>query len=155
MNPKQLRELVIRPTLHMLGAWSAPAEDLLLGTAAQESHCGRYIRQLGCSGNVGAFGIWQMELATARDIYDNYLRYKPDLQHKVDSLRGASQSITDALTTNMAYACAMTRVHYLRAPGAIPATTVGQAEYWKQHYNTPRGKGTVAEYMDNWSRYAK
>ena len=154
MNPKQLRELVIRPTLHMLGAWSAPAEDLLLGTAAQESHCGRYIRQLGCSGNVGAFGIWQMELATARDIYDNYLRYKPELQHKVDGLRGASQSITDALMTNLAYACAMARVHYLRSPGSIPATTAGQAAYWKQHYNTPSGKGTVAEYMDNWSRYA-
>ena len=76
MNPKQLRELVIRPTLHALGMWSQAAEDLMLGTACQESHCGKYIRQVGCSGNIGAFGIWQMEIATARDIYDNYLQNK-------------------------------------------------------------------------------
>ncbi len=155
MNPKQLRELIIRPTLHTLNAWSPAAEDLLMGTAAQESHCGRYIRQVGCSGMVGAFGVWQMELATARDIYDNYLRYKPELKVAVEKLRGAGQSITDALTSNLAYACALARIHYLRVPGAIPTDLAGQAAYWKQYYNTKHGKGTVAEYLDNWTRYAK
>lgn len=155
MNPKQLRELVIRPTLHTLGMWSQPAEDLLLGTACQESHCGKYIRQLGCSGAVGAFGIWQMELATARDIYDNFLNHKPELKHVVESLRGGAQSITDALVCNLAYACAMARIKYYRDPKAIPATLIGQAEMWKRVYNTALGKGTVAEYMDNWARYAK
>ncbi len=155
MNPKQLRELIIRPALHTISAWSPEAEDLILGTAAQESHCGRYIRQMGCSGSIGAFGVWQMELATARDIYDNYLRYKPELKRSIERLRGLGQSITEALTGNLAYAAAMARIHYLRAPGKIPADLAGQATYWKQYYNTPQGKGTVAEYMDNWVRYAK
>ncbi len=153
MNAKHLRQYVIRPILTKLNAWSQPAEDLVLGTACQESHCGKYLRQLGCSGTAGAFGVWQMEIATARDIYDNYLRYKPELKAVVDGLRG-NQSISDALMTNLGYACAMCRIHYLRQPGKIPATVDGQGQYWKQYYNTKLGKGTVAEYIDNWERYA-
>lgn len=154
MNSKQLRELVIRPTLEYLGLWSPQAEDLVLGTACQESHCGKYIRQLGCTGKIGAFGVWQMELATARDIYDNFLRYKPDLMNKVESLRGRTQPIEESLTTNLAYAAAMCRIHYLRKPDAIPLTLDGQAAYWKKHYNTKLGKGTTAEYIQNWNKYA-
>ena len=153
MNAKHLRTHVIQPTLTKLGAWSKAAEDLVLGTACQESHCGKYLRQVGCSGTVGAFGVWQMEIATARDIYDNYLRYKPELKAVVDGLRGNKQSIAEALTTNLAYACAMCRVPYLRQPGKIPATVDGQAQYWKKYYNTELGKGTVAEYIDNWERF--
>ena len=155
MNAKQLRELVIRPVLKEMNAWSRAAEDLLLGTAAQESHCGEYIRQLGCTGTVGAFGVWQMELATARDIYDNFLKYKPALKSFIDDLRGLHQTITDALMTNLAYACAMARVHYLRQPGAIPSDLAGQAAYWKKYYNTAHGRGTPDEYLKNWSKYAK
>ena len=154
MNAKQLRELIIRPTLHALGMWSKPAEDLMLGTACQESHCGEYIRQLGCSGTIGAFGIWQMEIATARDIYDNYLRYRPELKAAVEHLRGAGQSIQDALISNLAYACALARIKYRRDPAAIPTDLRGQAEMWKRVYNTATGKGTVDEYMTNWARYA-
>lgn len=154
MNPQQLREHVIRPTLKQLGLWSQQAEDLLLGTACQESHCGKYIRQLGCTGSIGAFGVWQMELATARDIYDNFLRYKPDLLNKVESLRDPTQLLAYSLTTNLAYAAAMCRIHYLRKPDAIPLTLEGQAAYWKKHYNTKLGKGTTAEYIQNWNKYA-
>lgn len=155
MNAKQLRELIIRPTLHALGMWSKPAEDLILGTACQESHCGEYIRQLGCSGTIGAFGVWQMEIATARDIYDNYLHYRPELKAAVEHLRGAGQSIQDALISNLAYACALARIKYRRDPAAIPSDLRGQAEMWKRVYNTATGKGTVDEYIANWKRFAK
>lgn len=155
MNAKHLRTHVIRPTLNKLNAWSRDAEDLILGTACQESHCGHYLRQVGCEGVVGAFGVWQMEIATARDIYDNFLRYKPELQSIVDGLRGKGQSMSEALTTNLAYACAMCRIHYLRQPGKIPSTLSGQAAYWKKYYNTNLGRGTTSEYIENWNRFAK
>lgn len=155
MNGKQLRELVIRPTLYALGLWSREAEDLLFGTACQESHCGEYIRQLGCNGMVGAFGIYQMEIATARDIYDNYLKYKGDLHRKVETMRGTGQSVSDALIGNLAYATAMARIHYLRVPAAIPTTLDAQADYWKRHYNTYKGKGTPEEYIENYKRFNK
>ena len=155
MDAKQLLEYIIRPTLHGLDMWSTAAENLLLGTACQESHCGKYIRQLGCTGAIGAFGVWQMEIVTARDIYDNFLRYRPELKGKVDRLRGASQSIQDALVSNLSYACALARIKYYRDPEPIPADLKGQAEFWKRVYNTEKGKGTVDEYLENWKRYAK
>lgn len=155
MNAKQLREYVIKPVLTKLNAWTPESEDLVLGTACQESFCGKYVRQIGCEGAVGAFGIWQMELATARDIYDNYLRYKPELRNAVDSFKSPNQSITDALMLNIGYACAMCRVHYLRQPGAIPKDLLGQAQYYKKYYNTPLGKATVEQYIENWEKYAR
>lgn len=155
MNARQLRELVIQPTLKALGMYSKEAEDLVLGTACQESHCGEYIRQLGCKGQTGAFGIYQMELATARDIYDNYLRYHPETYKIVEELRGPAMTITDALVLNLAYATAMCRIHYRRVKPAIPYTTDGQAEYWKKYYNTIKGKGTVNEYLTNYEKYNK
>ncbi len=40
-------------------------------------------------------------------------------------------------------------------PGEIPDDLDGQAAYWKQHYNTHKGKGAVAKYIDNWIRCVK
>lgn len=68
---------------------------------------------------------------------------------------GAGQSIQDALTSNLAYACALARIKYYRDPLAIPADLYGQAETWKRVYNTAAGKGTIDEYMTNRARYAK
>ena len=46
LNPQQLRDLVIRPTLKRLGLWSTAAEELVLGTGIQESGL-QYLQQLG------------------------------------------------------------------------------------------------------------
>ena len=43
----------------------------------------------------------------------------------------------------------LTRLKYKRIPEAIPSTIKGRAEYWKKHYNTVAGKGTVEEYIEN------
>lgn len=155
IDPRQLRENVIGPVLRYIGAWSRPAEDLLLGTAAQESHLGTYLRQLG---NGPAMGIYQMEPATARDIRDSWLRYKDRLATRVGLLRYTASLGThddpwsEQLAANLAFATAMCRIHYLRQPGAIPDTLEGQAAYWKRFYNTPLGRGTEDEYIDNWHR---
>ena len=155
MNAKQLRAFVIKPTLQATKLWSQAAEDLLCETACQESHCGEYIRQLNCTGYVGAFGIYQMELATARDIYDNYLAYHTGLKKLVEEIRGPNMSITDALMLNLAYATIMARIHYLRDPKPIPTTREGRAEYWKRVYNTKFGKGKPEEYLANAAKYDK
>ena len=149
MNIKQLRNELIRPILDYLELYSKKAEDLLLGTACQESHAGEYIRQLGCKGEVGAFGIYQMELATHNDIWDNYLKYKDDLALKVSKLKCPTMTDAQNLEYNLAYATAMCRIHYYRVKEAIPEGTYGQAQYWKKYYNTELGKGTVEEYLQN------
>jgi len=152
INPKQLRLNVIRPTLEAIGLWSQSAENLLMGTAAQESHLGTYLVQMG---NGPARGIFQMEPATLEDIYANYLAYRKDLQGKVDAFLSLAMTKSENLTCNLAYAAAMCRVHYLRKPGALPPANdlAGMATYWKQHYNTVLGKGNETEFIENYNRY--
>ncbi|QDP58373.1 MAG: hypothetical protein Unbinned664contig1000_54 [Prokaryotic dsDNA virus sp.] len=152
INPKQLRINVIRPVLQSIGLWSQAAENLLLGTAAQESGMGQYLVQLG---NGPARGIFQMEPATLEDIEINYLGYRNDLRNKVNGFAFPALTHEDNLTCNLAFAAVMCRVHYLRKPGALPDANdiPGMAGYWKLHYNTPLGKGSVHEFVENYNRY--
>jgi hypothetical protein len=39
------------------------------------------------------------------------------------------------------------RLHYKLKPGKIPSTLEGRAQYWKEHYNSVKGKGTVQGYI--------
>lgn len=152
IDAKQLRHEVIRPVLTATGLWSASAENLLMGTAAQESACGKYLRQLG---DGPARGVFQMEPATLDDIYANYLAYRSDLQGAVDAYLIMSMSKADNLTVNLAYAALMCRVHYRRRPETLPdANDVrGLAAYWKRFYNTVHGKGSEQEFVENYERY--
>ena len=145
----QLRRLIIRPALEAIHLHSEAAEELVLGTALQESAL-RYLQQLG---NGPALGLWQMEPATHDDIHANFLKYKPDIAGRVNSLAVVPSAMT--MTGNLWYAAAMCRIHYYRAPEALPEAGQlnAQAALWKKRYNTELGKGTAAEYVANWRRF--
>lgn len=96
MNKKQLRDLIKR-VLVALDLHSESAENLLIGTAAQESALGEYIRQLG---NGPALGIFQMEPATFKDIVQNYLQYKPELAKLIMSVSGVNALRSEYLEYN-------------------------------------------------------
>lgn len=148
INPGQLREYVIRPTLKELGAYSESAEELLMLTAATESLCGKYLHQVGGP----ALGIYQMEPATHDDLWVNYLKYKPALAEKVARYGHEARE----LPGNLYYATAMARIHYLRRPEALPSAMDerGLASYWKTWYNTHLGAGTVEKAIENYRAYA-
>ncbi len=77
----QFRANIVRPTLEAVGAHNRAAEDLVLGTALQESNL-RYLRQL----NDGpARGVYQMEPATHDDIWENYLAFRAELSAHVSA----------------------------------------------------------------------
>ena len=148
IDPKHLRDLVIRPTLQRLSLWSDAAEELVLGTAIQESGL-QYLQQLDGG---PALGLWQMERATHDDIWQNFLHYRTKLGLNI--LGPYSKPGHSRLAWDLSYACAMCRAHYLRFPGALPPAgdIDGQAAYWKKFYNTPLGKGTHKQYTANWHR---
>lgn len=152
IDPKQLRLDVIRPVLKATDMWSQAAENLLMGTAAQESDCGKYVRQLQ---NGPARGIFQMEPDTLDDIYANYLEFRPDLRGAIDAYLIPSMGQADNLIYNLAYAALMCRVHYRRVPDALPKADDirGLAAYWKRFYNTAMGKGKPEEFVANYMRY--
>lgn len=149
MDKRQLRNL-IRRVLIGIGLYSEEAENLLMGTAAQESALGVYIRQLG---NGPALGIFQMEPATFDDIVGNHLHYHPELCKKIRVVAGVSGLNSELLEYNLALAIGMARVHYARVREVIPGSLSGWAYYWKRYYNTLAGKGTEEEFVYNYKRY--
>lgn len=159
IDKSQLRTLV-RTTLQFLNLHSQAAEDLVIGTIAQESRMGTYIKQLG---NGPALGICQMEPATHNDLWDNYLRYNPGLSAMVWTLAldngmftsNSSRPDEQQLVGNLYYAIAMCRIHYLRIKAPLPQAgdVAGYAAYWKKYYNTVLGKGTEPEFVANYRKY--
>lgn len=157
MIPAQFLQHVIRPTLLRLdhGRHDEAVENLLLGTAIVESGGLNYLRQIGGP----ALGLYQIEPDTHQDIWDSFLAYRDDLASKVRAF--ASQGWADydydhlhaELITNLAYATAVARVHYLRVPDLIPDDVTGQAAYWKAHYNTSAGRGSVDHYLALWHKH--
>lgn len=169
MNAKQLRELVIRPTLQYLSPaipYSETATELLMMTAAHESHLGEYIAQVGGP----ALGIYQMEPATENDIWDNYLEYNRQLGVGIyvlsmaPTLKNASLAEREGadLIYSLPYATAMARVHYFRVPEALPEGSLQNEEtirklaaYAKKYYNTELGKATEEDYYEAYMRLCR
>jgi hypothetical protein len=142
----------IQPALQSIGLWNPAAGELLLGTAIHESGGLKFRKQLGGG---PALSYFQMEPVTHNDIWDNYLKFRPELAAKVQALLSSpSADKMQELENNDKYACAMARIKYLRMPGAMPAEgdLQAQALYWKRWYNTPLGAGTPEQYMADWNR---
>lgn len=136
-------EALIRKAL----AWCDPAlvsdsaVNLLLGTCAVESDFGTYLRQNGGP----AVGVFQMEPATF-----NWLR---------DAFKGKYPWLADCSANEMmgdlCLAAIMARLRYrvVKEPLPLPGDVPALAAYWKQHYNTPLGKGTIEKFCDAYNRY--
>lgn len=149
------RGAIIRPTLRYIGLYSLRAEVLLAGTLAQESDCFRTRYQ----DNGGpARGYYQMEPDTHRDIWVNFLRYREELANKIKIYLpkhiNTEKERFHYLPHNDRYATAMARVHYLRKKEPMPSAhdVEALARYWKRHYNTYKGKGTVHEFIQHFNR---
>ncbi len=157
----QFKEHVVIPTLKYLDSeipYSEEAVDLLMMTCAHESIGGTYLRQVGMTGDKGAFGVYQMEMATMDDIYENFLRYRRELLFRVDDFANERRADSqNDLMTNLAYATALARVHYWRVAEALPskddtpyAYMSKLGEYAKKYYNTPLGKATSSKYVTDY-----
>lgn len=153
MKATDLRVYVVAPVLRHLGCDSLAMQNLILGTAAQESHLGDYLVQLGAG---PARGIYQCEPATHDDIHANFLKYKSQLRARVLAYMTMQFSAVDQLVWNLGYATAICACHYLRyePKNPIPAhdDIEGLGQYYKKFYNTPKGKATVAQFVENYER---
>lgn len=150
LEPDELRK-IIQDALKPLNLYSVDVEELLMATCAQESHLGTYRRQI----NGPALGIYQMEPATFSDIQTNYLEYHPSLHAEIAALASTCPPRPIELVTNDAFATAMARILYLRAPEAIPpATDLGKI-FWlyKLRWNTPLGAATQEQFVENYNKY--
>jgi len=142
----------IRPALAALAAGGLAVEQLLLGTAIQESLL-IHRQQLGGG---PALGLFQMETATHDDCWNNYLKFRTRLANRVkQTLDPGQEARATLMKVNDRYAAAMCRVRYMRVAAALPAGNdiEAMANYWKEHYNTPLGAGTPEEFLSKWPQY--
>lgn len=152
----QLRQYVIRPALHKLKLYSEAAEELLVGTALQETLAGTYLEQLGKG--IQARGLYQMEENTFYRLCGWYKQHRPDYLSKIIKTLGYNElPHIDRLITDLEFATMMARLLYYHINSPLPAATDidGLASYWKRYYNTIHGRGKVSEFIEKYNRYAK
>lgn len=143
--------------------YSEAALELLMLTAATESRLGTYVMQI----QGPARGIFQMEPATEKDIWERFIEFKPRLKAMLCGLRMKAPSGLPDNIYNLAYQIAMARVYYWRRPEPLPQVQIGidgkltpaavheMAQYWKKHYNTHLGAGTPQKAAENYNFYVQ
>lgn len=153
--PAEFLQAFIRPVLARLSEadprlGSRAAEQLLLGTALAESGLAHLWQLKG-----PALGFFQIEPATAEDVYVRYL-----LQKRTDLLGAVrtfqySTPYFDQLACNPCFGAALARIKFWMAKPPLPEAEDidGLGAYWKAHYNTPAGKGTAAQWALNYRRH--
>jgi len=137
----QLRDLIERTLIDFDAQLAHPtAIDLLLGTAAQESGFGKYLKQI----KGPAVGAFQMEPATFEWLRVKYEDKYPELKHRT----------AKDMEWDLKLAIVMARLRYRAVPLDLPEGGIEHlAAYWKRHYNTPLGAGTVEEFIANSRRF--
>lgn len=143
LNLSHLKHHIVDPALEAIGLFSPAALNLVTGTALVES-AATYLVQNGGP----ALGLWQMEPATERDCWDNFIKFDAALSAAVKSLlppMAQGDARTQQLIGNLSYAAAMCRVKYRRSPQALPAAddAAGLCQYWKAVYNSSLGAGVT------------
>lgn len=157
MRPQTLHDYIVFPTLQKMGPKynTAAARQLVIATAAQESHCGAYFKQI----TGPALGIYQMEPPTVGDLFDNFLKPRKlePLVMQFASPAGIESPELISLLGELFYATALARMNYWRRAGAHPAFDDFPAmwAYYKKYWNSYLGAATEKEFKANWNKFVK
>lgn len=147
LSPELFINQIIKPVLEPLKLINKPSViPLLLGTCAVETNYGKYNRQI-----LGpALSIYQIEPFTFYDIKDRRVSYF--FKAGFNTIKLKAEDMLDDLKL----ATLVCRLKYLDAPKPLPANADDIDEigaYWKQFYNTSKGKGSVDEFVTKYNKY--
>ncbi len=136
INVKDLRELVVRPTLEQLDEWSPAVENLLLGTAAQESQLGFIIHP----GILKGAGLYRISEFTHTQVWDEFLVTNPELASRMRGLASQQQFLKSPhheLITNLGYATGIAWMIYKRneLPVLDENNVTALADCWQKNYS--------------------
>lgn len=137
---------------------------MLLTAVAESAHTNQNYKQVMFYNKQirgPAVSPWQVEPVTAKDVLIRYYGRKPHMMDNLISLVSEDYNAEDVyynlehlMLTNVKFACAIARGKYLLVPASIPDSIDGAAWYWKQHYNTHLGKGTVKSALSKWKLFS-
>lgn len=123
------------------------AKELLLETACAETQLGTFPDRYAPEG----FGLCQFDTIGFYDVINRtsiHTKKHVALRFKFDMDAITPQDIeNDPLISFV-----LCRLKYRLIPDEIPADLEGRAHYWKKHYNTHAGKGTVEHYIESANR---
>lgn len=147
-----LRELVVADTLNYLGEWNQSGENLLVGTAIQESGLGFCLK----AGR--RLGLYHISPSAHRAIWDHYLVQYPELASAVRGLAGQhsfTRNPHKELITNLRYATAIAWCIYRKADCALPDAEdiESLAKLWHRHFHT-QGGGSEWDFVRNYRELA-
>lgn len=101
-----------------------------------------------------ALGFYQMERVAHDYLWGIYLPNNAKLASGLMTVcRFSMMPKFEDLLHNLFYSTAMAIIYYQSKKEPIPKDVQGQAEYWKKHWNTEKGSGTVEEYLNNYEHY--
>lgn len=156
INPRLLLKHIIRPVLAGMeefdpGISRSPVDFFLLGTAVQET----MLRTRAQYGNGPAKSLWQIEPATANDVFDRYIIKRPGLHHYISNLSTFNRAVMEEIEVNDFFACAVARCIYRYRPGWVdsPLSSWDLAVWWKNRYNTVAGKGNPKSFEFLYNRH--
>lgn len=143
IDKNQIKNLIER-VLVFHNLYSESAVNLILGTMAQESNFGTYIRQ---KGNGPALSFFQIEKPTFEYLKDKYKAEYPQIQDVK----------FECLEWNIWMGILFCRLKYLSIKSALPNNddVPAMAQYWKKYYNSFKGKGKVEEFVSNYHKYVE
>ena len=117
LSPKELREMVIKPTLIALDKHSQAAENLLMAIAlVKQENMNRFEATNG-----KAYGIFQIDVPSHQRVWDKYLAFNPELASKIRGLASQREFLKQPhleLATNLSYATAIAWALHLAYPQA-------------------------------------
>jgi hypothetical protein len=123
------------------------AKEMIIETAIAETGLGQIEDK-----TVGAgMGVTQFDHFPFEDIKKRNMRLQPKILKEL----GIDIALVewDDLRYNPFLALLFTRLLYWLKGDPIPKTIEERAAYWKLHYNTKLGKGTIAHYLEMNKRY--
>ena len=151
-SARDLRTFVIADTLRYLHAWSRSAENLLTGTAIQESGLGF------CLKSGGRLGIYHISPMHHRAVWDQYLVNDPEKASLVRGLAGQHSFIENPhleLLTNLRYATAIAWCIYEKSGCTLPPAgdIWGLGTIWHRHFHR-KSSGSVQDFVRNYRELA-
>ena len=120
-------------------------------TMAWESNGGEWLKQ---EGNGPAYGVYQLEEGTFKDIWERYLTDKPSLIDRIFDVCNLNHAPQAAdMAGNLYLATAIARIFYLRVHEPIPQDITKLSEYVKKFWNSEAGKAKATDYEAAYLRF--
>lgn len=153
---KNIKLHIVTPAVRHMGFHKdeeslAAAVNLVFYTMLVESNCRRLTQVQG-----PALGWGQVEPATIASFQYHYLRSRRDTRLKLEFFIPEGWSYIQAMMTCPLFMAAFIRCFYFPKQRALPKANdvEGMGDYWKDFYNTSKGKGTVVKFVKRIKNHA-